>query len=89
MIIITPIGYLILLSCILLLICIISFPDVCSVVSSASMLPSTHISCMCNGKLLIKRLNSIGPKTEPCGTQYFTDSLEKEKPWSKTHCVLL
>ena len=65
------------LSCILLLICIISFPDVCSVVSSASMSQSTDISFMCNGRSLIKRLKRIGPKTEPCGTPYFTDYLEE------------
>ena len=49
-------------SCILLLICIISFPDVCSVVSSASMSQSTDISFTCNGRSLIKRLKRIGPK---------------------------
>ena len=65
------------LSCILLLICIISFPDVCSVVSSASMSQSTDISFTCNGRSLIKRLKRIGPKTKPCGTPYFTDSLEE------------
>ena len=65
------------LSCILLLICIISFPDVCSVVSSASMSQSTDIPFTCNGRSLIKRLKRIGPKTEPCGTPYFTDSLEE------------
>ena len=65
------------LSCILLLICIISFPDVWSVVSSVSMSQSTDISFTCNGRPLIKRLKRIGPKTEPCGTPYFTDSLEE------------
>ena len=65
------------LSCILLLICIISFPDVCSVVSSASMSQSTDISFTWNGRSMIKRLKRIGPKTEPCGTPYFTDSLEE------------
>ena len=75
MIIITPIGSK--LSCILLLICIISFPDVCSVVSSASMSQSTDISFTCNGRSLIKRLKRIGSKIEPCGTLYFTDSLEE------------
>ena len=39
-------------SCILLLICTISFPDVCSVVSSASMSQSTDISFTCNGRSL-------------------------------------
>ena len=60
------------LSCILLLICIISFPDVCSVVSSASMSQSTDVSFTCNGRSLIKMLKRIGSKTEPCGTPYFT-----------------
>ena len=50
------------LSCILLLICRISFPEVCSVVSSASMSQSAHIFFMCNGRSLIKRLKRIGPK---------------------------
>ena len=50
------------LSCMLLLICRISFPEVCSVVSSASMSQSTHIFFMCNGRSLIKRLKRIGPK---------------------------
>ena len=59
------------LFCILLLICIISFPDVCSVVSSANMSQSTDISFTCNGRSLIRRLKRIGPKTEPCGTPYF------------------
>ena len=77
MIIITPVGYLSKLSCILLLICIIFFPDVCSVVSSASMSQSTDISFRCNGRSLMKRLKGIGTKTEPCGTPYFTDSLEE------------
>ena len=62
------------LSCILLLICRILFPDVCSDVSSASMSQSTDISFTCSGRSLIKRLKRIGPKTEPCGTPYFTDS---------------
>ena len=62
---------------ILLLICRISFPDVCSVVSSASMSQSTDILFTCNGRSLIKRLKRIGPKTEPCGRPYFTDSLEE------------
>ena len=65
------------LSCILLLICRISFPDVCSVVSSAGMSQSTDISFTCNGRSLIKRLKRTGPKTKPCGTPYFTDSLEE------------
>ena len=68
------------LSCILLLICRISFPDVCSGVSSASMSKSTDISFTCNGRSLIKRLKNRfkkGPKTEPCGTHYFTDSLKE------------
>ena len=65
------------LSCILLLICIISFPDVRSVVSSASMSQSTDVFFTCSGRSLIKRLKRIGPKTEPCGTSYFTDSLEE------------
>ena len=56
------------LSCILLLICIISFPDVCSVVSSPSMSQSTDVSFTCNERSLIKRLKRIGPKTELCGT---------------------
>ena len=29
------------------------------------------------GRSLIKRLKRIGPKTEPCGTPYFVDSLEE------------
>ena len=53
------------LSCISLLICRTSFPDVCSVVSSASMLQSTNIFFTCNKRSLIKRLKRIGPKTEP------------------------
>ena len=65
------------LSYILLLICTIPFPDVCSVVSSASMSQSTDISFTYNGRSLIKRLKRIGPKTEPCCTPYFTDSLEE------------
>ena len=65
------------LSCILLLICITSFPDVCSVVSSASMSQPTAMSFKCNGRSLIKRLKRRGPKTEPCGIPYFIVSLEE------------
>ena len=57
--------------------CRIYFPNVCSIVSSASMSQSTDISFTCNGRSLIKRLKRIGSKTEPCGTPYFTDSLEE------------
>ena len=45
-------------SCILLLICVMYFPDVCSVVSSASMSQSTDISFTCNGRSLVKRLKT-------------------------------
>ena len=65
------------LSCILLLICRIFFPDVCSVVSSASMSQSTDLFFTCNRRSMINRLKRTGPKTEPCGTPYFTDSLEE------------
>ena len=57
--------------------CLALFPDGCSVLSSASMSQSTDMFFTCNGRSLTKRLNRIGPKMEPCGTPYFTDSLEE------------
>ena len=76
------------LSCIVLLICRISFPDVCSVVLSACMSQSTDTFFTCNGRSLIKRLKRIGPKTEPV-VHYTLLILWRSKSHGVSHCVLL
>ena len=76
------------LSCKVCSACIISFPDVWSVVSSANMSQATEIFVTCNGRSLIKILNRIGPRTDPCGTPNFTEPSEEYEPWRKTLCVL-
>ena len=53
------------LSCKVCSTCIISFPDVWSVVSSANMSQATEIFVTCNGRSLIKILNRMGPRTDP------------------------
>ena len=68
--------------------CIISSPDVWSVVSSASMSQATEIFVTCNGMSLVKMLNRIGPRTDPCDTSNFTEPSEEYEPWRKTRCVL-
>ena len=64
------------LSCILLLICK-SFPDLCSVVWSATMWQSTDTFFTCNGMSLIKTKKRVGPKTKRCVTPNFTESSEE------------
>ena len=56
--------------------------------SSANMSQATEIFVTCNGKSLIKILNRMGPRTDPCGTPNFTEPSEEYEPWRKTLCVL-
>ena len=76
------------LSCKVCSTCITSFPDVWSVVSSANMSQATEIFVICNARSLIKILNRICPRTEPCYTRNFTEPSEEYEPWRKTICVL-
>ena len=47
-----------------------------------------EIFVTCNGMSLIKMLNRIGPRTDPCGIPNFTEPSEEYEPWRKTRCVL-
>ena len=44
--------------------------------SSANMSQATEIFVTCNGRSLIKILNRIGPRTDPCGIPNFTEPSE-------------
>ena len=69
--------------------CLISFPGVWSVVSSAKMSQATEIFVTCNGRSLMKILNRIDPRTDPWGTPNLTEPSEDYDSWRKTRCVLL
>ena len=58
------------------------------VVSSANMSQATKMFVTCNGRSLIKILNRIGARTDPCGNPNFTEPSKEYEPWRNTRCVL-